>query len=189
MVRFLAKPELSFESLKKHNQHETEYWSARDLQPCLRYSHWRDFKNAIKRAIKSCEQSGNDPKNHFADARKTVGIGSQTDRKLEDYHLSRFTCTSLLKMAIPTSKKLLMPKSTLPSSLVDKKMNSLNCVVFFERKNIRLLFRPKIGFNIRLCFSLVGNHYDLQNRIVRNVFFVHHQSVVPTMPHAFLLLP
>lgn len=71
----LAKPELSFESLKKHNQHETEYWSARDLQPCLGYSHWRDFKNAIKKAIKSCEQSRNDPKNHFADARKMVGKG------------------------------------------------------------------------------------------------------------------
>lgn len=88
----LAPPDLSFESLKKHNQHDVEYWSARDLQPCLGYSQWRYFENAINKAIESCKQSGNNPQNHFAGARKMVEIGSQADRELEDYHLSRFAC-------------------------------------------------------------------------------------------------
>ncbi|HSW86280.1 MAG TPA: DNA damage-inducible protein D [Rhabdochlamydiaceae bacterium] len=82
----------SFESLKKHNQYGVEYWSARDLQPHLGYSQWRRFDNAIKKAIESCRQSGNNPQNHFASAGKMVGIGSQTDREVEDYHLSRFAC-------------------------------------------------------------------------------------------------
>ncbi len=84
--------ELSFESLKKHNHHGVEYWSARDLQSCLGYSQWRRFENAIKKAVISCKESGNNPQNHFATAGKMVGIGSQTDRKLDDYHLSRFAC-------------------------------------------------------------------------------------------------
>ena len=67
---------LSFESLKKLNQHGVEYWSARDLQPCLGYSHWRDFKNAIKKAIKSCAGSGNSPSHHFADVRKPIPGGA-----------------------------------------------------------------------------------------------------------------
>lgn len=92
MDHLLAKPDASFESLKKYNQHSIEYWSARDLQACLGYSNWRDFQNAIKKATKSCEQSGNNPQNHFADARKMVAIGSQTVREIEDYHLSRFAC-------------------------------------------------------------------------------------------------
>ena len=50
----------SFESLKKHNQHRIEYWSARDLQPHLGYLQWRRFENAVKKAIESCKQSGND---------------------------------------------------------------------------------------------------------------------------------
>jgi len=83
---------LSFESMKKMNQHGIEYWSARDLQSCLGYSHWRDFKNALKKAVKSCEQSGNSPKNHFADVHKMVEIGSGAQRELEDFHLSRFAC-------------------------------------------------------------------------------------------------
>lgn len=34
----LVPSNLSFESLKKINEHGIEYWSARDLQPCLGYS-------------------------------------------------------------------------------------------------------------------------------------------------------
>jgi DNA-damage-inducible protein D len=88
----LAPPDLSFESLKKHNHHGVEYWSARDLQPCLGYSQWRRFENAIKKALESCRQSGNDPQNHFAGVGKMVGIGSGINRELDDYHLSRFAC-------------------------------------------------------------------------------------------------
>ena len=88
----LIPSNLSFEDMKKHNSHGVEYWSARDLQPCLGYSQWRRFENAIKKAMESCERSGNDPQNHFAGAGKMVNIGSETDRALEDYHLSRFGC-------------------------------------------------------------------------------------------------
>jgi DNA-damage-inducible protein D len=87
-----AKFLLSFEDLKKYNQHGVEYWSARDLQRSLGYSHWRDFKNAIKKAINSCEQSGNQPSHHFADVRKQIEFGKGATQDVEDYHLSRFAC-------------------------------------------------------------------------------------------------
>ena len=59
---------VGFEGLKKANDFGAEYWSARDLQPLLGYNHWRSFENAIKKAITSCQQSGNDPGHHFAPA-------------------------------------------------------------------------------------------------------------------------
>jgi DNA-damage-inducible protein D len=59
---------VSFEGLKKTNDFGAEYWSARDLQPLLGYNHWRSFENAVKKAITSCQQSGNDPNHHFARA-------------------------------------------------------------------------------------------------------------------------
>ena len=102
----LAPPDLSFEALKKNNQHDVEYWSARDLQPCLGYSQWRYFENAIDKAIQSCKQSGNDPKNHFAGARKMVGIGSQTDREIEDWHLSRFACYLIAQNGDPRKPEI-----------------------------------------------------------------------------------
>ena len=60
----------SFEDLKSSNEHGAEYWSARELQPLLGYSQWRRFEDAVKRAIISCQQSGNNPDYHFAN----VGI-------------------------------------------------------------------------------------------------------------------
>ena len=90
--KHLIPTNLSFESLKKLNPHGIEYWSARDLQSCLGYSEWRKFETTIKKAIDSCKQSGNEPENHFVGADKMVQIGSQTDRKVKDWHLSRFAC-------------------------------------------------------------------------------------------------
>lgn len=96
----------SFESLKSHNQHGTEYWSARDLQACLGYSNWRDFKNAIKKAIKSCEQSGNSPVHHFADARKPIPGGKGSSQMVEDYHLSRFACYLIAQNGDPRKPEI-----------------------------------------------------------------------------------
>ncbi len=98
--------ELSFESLKKQNQHGIEYWSARDLQPYLGYSQWRDFKNAIKKAMKSCEQSGNKPTQHFADARKPIPGGYGSSQLVEDYHLSRFACYLIAQNGDPRKAEI-----------------------------------------------------------------------------------
>ena len=87
-----VRGDVSFEEMKKFNAHGAEFWSARDLQPLLGYSQWRRFEDAIKRAETSCEQSGNNPDYHFADAGKMVELGSGSVRSVDDYHLSRFAC-------------------------------------------------------------------------------------------------
>jgi DNA-damage-inducible protein D len=82
----------TFEELRHVNEHGAEYWDARELQPLLGYGQWRSFENAIKKAVTSCKQSGNEPGYHFARARKMVGLGSGSKREVTDYHLSRFAC-------------------------------------------------------------------------------------------------
>ena len=51
--------------LKQINQHSAEYWSAADLPSLLGYTQWRSFEKAIRKAVTSCEQSGNEPTHHF----------------------------------------------------------------------------------------------------------------------------
>src|SRR3569832_2546808 len=82
----------TFEELKLRNAHGAEFWSARDLQPLLGYSQWRRFEDAIRRAITSCEQSGNKAGHHFAGAGKPITGGKGAIQVVEDYHLSRFAC-------------------------------------------------------------------------------------------------
>jgi DNA-damage-inducible protein D len=96
----------SFEDLKARNQYGAEYWSARDLQPHLGYDQWRRFENAIKKAMTSCEKSGNDPANHFAGAGKMVPLGSGSKREVDDYHLSRFACYLIAQNGDPRKPEI-----------------------------------------------------------------------------------
>ena len=95
-----------FEGLKKTNDYGADYWSARDLQPLLGYSQWRRFESAIKKAITSCENSGNDPDHHFASAGKMVGIGSEASREVPDYQLSRFACYLIAQNGDPRKPEI-----------------------------------------------------------------------------------
>ncbi|MFZ2393325.1 BRO family protein [Rhodoferax sp.] len=88
----LAPVTAGFESLKQTNEHNAEYWRARDLQPLLGYAQWRRFEQAIERAMASCEVSGNQAAHHFAGAGKPIVGGKGAVQLVDDYHLSRFAC-------------------------------------------------------------------------------------------------
>ncbi|MDO8446815.1 MAG: DNA damage-inducible protein D [Deltaproteobacteria bacterium] len=96
----------SFEDLKKVNEHGAEYWSARELQPLLGYSQWRRFDDAIKRAVTSCKQSGNEPSYHFADAGKPIEGGKGAVQTVNDYHLSRFACYLIAQNGDPRKPEI-----------------------------------------------------------------------------------
>lgn len=92
----------SFEELKQSNEHGAEYWNSRDLQPMLGYSQWRRFEeDALKRAMTSCETSGNNPKHHFAGTCKMIEVGKGDQRQVEDYWLSRFACYLIAQNGAP----------------------------------------------------------------------------------------
>ncbi|MFA5291972.1 MAG: DNA damage-inducible protein D [Phycisphaerae bacterium] len=96
----------SFEELKKINQFGAEYWSARELQPSLGYAQWRRFEGAIKRAIMSCRQSGNEPDYHFAGAGKPIVGGKGAVQEVADYHLSRFACYLIAQNGDPRKEEI-----------------------------------------------------------------------------------
>ncbi len=68
-----------------------ECWSARELEEVLNYSDWRNFQKVLKKARKSCENAGETVTDHFADTNKMAGIGSGTQRSVEDAALTRYS--------------------------------------------------------------------------------------------------
>lgn len=80
---------------------EREFWSARDLADVLGYTQWRNFEQAISRAIRACRNSGQDTGDHFAEISKLVVIGSGARRKVKDYQLSRYACYLIIQNADP----------------------------------------------------------------------------------------
>ena len=99
-----------FESIKHINEYGMEYWTARELMPVLEYKQWRQFSDAIDRAKKACETSGNRVFDYFADARKIVKTGVAT-KEIEDYHLSRYACYLIAMNGDPRKKAIAMAQS------------------------------------------------------------------------------
>ena len=81
-----------------------ECWSARELQDILGYTQWRNFKNVIDKAQKSCEQAGEEVKNHFAEFSKMVEIGSGAQKPIEDIALTRYACYLIAQNGDATTK-------------------------------------------------------------------------------------
>jgi DNA-damage-inducible protein D len=101
-----VRGKVSFEEMKRVNDHGAEYWSARDLQPLLGYSQWRRFEEAVQRAITSCRQSGNEPDYHFAGAGKPITGGKGAVQVVDDYHLSRFACYLIAQNGDPRKPEI-----------------------------------------------------------------------------------
>ena len=93
----------SFEEMVQHfPETGTEYWCARDLQKLLGYTQWRNFAVVIDKAITACRNAGYDPRDHFADARKMVDVGSGAKRVVEDIALTRYACYLIAQNGDPS---------------------------------------------------------------------------------------
>ena len=93
--------ENTFERIKHLTDEGIEFWYARELQPVLEYTQWRRFNDTIERAKEACANSGNNVSDHFADVGKMVSIGSGTERKIDDYQLSRYACYLIVQNGDP----------------------------------------------------------------------------------------
>lgn len=74
----------TFEGHAQQTETGVEYWLARDLQHLLGYGKWDNFQNVISKAKTACEVSGHEISDHFADVGKMVGLGSGSQRQIED---------------------------------------------------------------------------------------------------------
>jgi len=90
-----------FERIRQVGEDGGEYWLGRDLATVLDYAQWRNFEQAIERAIRAARNSGQDPADHFAEVSKMVTIGSGAHRKTKDYQLSRYACYLIIQNADP----------------------------------------------------------------------------------------
>jgi len=91
-----------FESIKKIDGNNQEYWSARELSKVLEYSEYRHFLPVVSKAKSACQQSGNNLDDHFEDVLDMIEIGKGGKREFENTHLSRYACYLIVQNADPS---------------------------------------------------------------------------------------
>ncbi|AVH63900.1 BRO family protein [Nostoc sp. 'Peltigera membranacea cyanobiont' N6] len=77
-----------FDKIKQVDTDGNEYWLARELMPILGYQQWRQFEDAISRAIAACSNIEQESEKHFLrlTAKSTGG------RPRDDFKLTRYGC-------------------------------------------------------------------------------------------------
>ncbi|MBI5730649.1 MAG: DNA damage-inducible protein D [Ignavibacteriales bacterium] len=83
-----------------------ECWSAREMQDILGYSKWDNFLNVIDKAKNACETAGEKLSDHFADIGKMVGLGSGSQRQIDDIALTRYACYLIAQNGDPSKPEV-----------------------------------------------------------------------------------
>lgn len=81
-----------FESHARTTASGVEFWLARDIQQLLGYTKWDNFLNVLSKAKTSCEVSGHQVADHFADVGKTIAMPKGAEKEVPDLMLTRYAC-------------------------------------------------------------------------------------------------
>jgi DNA-damage-inducible protein D len=129
-----------FESIKHLNPYNVEYWEARELQPLLGYNKWEQFEQVIKKAIVSCEATGNIVDDHFPTGRKMVKLGSGAERAVKDYTLSRLACYLIAMNGNPRLPEIAAAQQYFAVSTRAHEMHQLR-----QEQETRIQFRLQVA--------------------------------------------
>ena len=100
----MNNPITVFEEIKKINEYQSEYWSARQLAKLLEYADYRNFETVLKKSKESCKNSGQTISDHFVDVTDMIGIGKNAEREIKDTLLSRYACYLVMQNADPSKE-------------------------------------------------------------------------------------
>ena len=85
---------------------QIEVWFARELQEVLGYVRWENFLTAIGRAVDSCKTQKINVDDNFREVTKMVSIGSNSQRDIVDFMLTRYACYLIAQNGDPKKEEV-----------------------------------------------------------------------------------
>ncbi|MBO4826886.1 MAG: DNA damage-inducible protein D [Prevotella sp.] len=117
-------------AVKDDDDNSIEVWYARELQEVLGYARWENFVGAIGRAIESCKTLGTNVDDHFREVTKMVGLGSGSQRPIQDFILTRYACYLIAQNGDPKKEEIAFAQSyfavqTRKAELIEERLNEI----------------------------------------------------------------
>ncbi len=131
-IQTIAKYQKSFEQYA-HNENETEYWLARELQELLGYAKWENFAKVIEKAVTACANSGQTADDHFLGVSKKVKMPKGGEKEIDDIMLTRYACYLIAQNGDPKKEPIAFAMSyfalqTRKQELLEKRINEIERV-------------------------------------------------------------
>lgn len=92
----------TFEEIKNVDSQGNVFWYARVLAKTLGYAEFRNFMPVIEKSRLACENSQQLVDDHFVQVHEMVSIGSNAQRQMDSYALSRYACYLIVQNADPS---------------------------------------------------------------------------------------
>lgn len=136
----INKRQLTLDDLRHENDDGVEFWYARELMRLLGYAQWRNFEEAIRRAIDSCETSKTPVERHFAEVSKSLPMPKGGYRVISDFMLTRYACYLIAMNGDTRKEEIAFAQSyfamkTRSAELISQRMADLRRLV--ERDALR----------------------------------------------------
>ena len=93
-----------FEQIKRLDENNNEYWTARDISKVLDYAEFRNFLPVIERAKEACKNSGQEVSNHFVDFHEEITHGKGAKQIYPGFKLSRYASYLIVQNADPAKE-------------------------------------------------------------------------------------
>lgn len=131
-----------FDTIAKHieddNGDTMEVWYARELQNVLGYARWENFVVAINRAMESCKTQNISIDDHFREVTKMVVLGSNAERSVKDFMLTRYACYLIAQNGDPKKEEIAFAQSyfavqTRNAELIEERLQLLSRLETRER--------------------------------------------------------
>jgi len=122
--------DLIAKEIKDDANNTIEVWYARELQQVLGYTRWENFVVAISRAIESCKTLKVSVDNHFREVTKMVLLGSGSQRKVQDFMLTRYACYLIAQNGDPKKEEIAFAQSyfalqTRKTELIEERLQQI----------------------------------------------------------------
>ncbi len=162
----------TFESIRKTMPDGREYWSARELSKILEYVEFRNFLPVIEKAKRACENSGQKIEDHFVHIHEMVRIGSDAQREMPSYALSRYACYLVVQNADPSKPIIAQGQTYFAIQTRRQELADDEAFLQLNEDRKRLFLRnelrehnkqlvetaPKAGVEKSLDFAIFQNH-------------------------------